>query len=97
MIEKRQTLKTKPVSKVTFKLKADAESVSLVGDFNSWNEKATPMKKAKDGTFSVVVEMESGREQQFRYLVDGKIWHNDEAADKYITNALGSENSVIIL
>ncbi len=97
MIEKRQLLKTKPVSKVTFKFKADAESVTLVGDFNSWNETSTPMKKAKDGTFSVSVEMESGREQQFRYLADGKIWHNDEAADKYVTNALGSENSVVIL
>jgi len=41
--------------------------------------------------------MESGREQQFRYLADGKIWHNDEAADKYVANALGSENSVVIL
>jgi hypothetical protein len=55
------------------------------------------MKKAKDGTFSVSVEMESGREQQFRYLADGRKWLNDEAADKYVTTALGSENSVVIL
>jgi 1,4-alpha-glucan branching enzyme len=97
MIEKRQFLKTKPVCKVTFKLKTEAESLSLVGDFNSWNETSTPMKKAKDGTFSVSVEMESGREQQFRYLADGRKWLNDEAADKYVTTALGSENSVVIL
>ena len=97
MIEKRQFLKSKPVCKVTFKFRADAENLALVGDFNGWDETATPMKKAKDGTFSVSVEMESGREQQFRYLADGKIWHNDEAADKYVTNALGSENSVVIL
>jgi 1,4-alpha-glucan branching enzyme len=90
-------LKTKPVCKVTFKLKTEAESLSLVGDFNSWNETSTPMKKAKDGTFSVSVEMESGREQQFRYLADGRKWLNDEAADKYVTTALGSENSVVIL
>jgi len=55
------------------------------------------MKKAKDGTFSVSVEMESGLEQQFRYLADGKKWLNDEAADKYVTTALGNENSVVIL
>jgi len=97
MIEKRQFLKTKPVCKVTFKFKTEAEHLTLVGDFNSWNETSTPMKKAKDGTFSVSVEMESGREQQFRYLANGTTWHNDEAADKYLTTALGSENSVVIL
>lgn len=97
MIEKRQFLKTKPVCKVTFKFKTEAESLALVGDFNNWNEASTPMKKAKDGTFSVSVEMESGREQQFRYLADGRKWLNDDAADKYVTTALGSENSVVIL
>ncbi len=97
MIEKRQFLKTKPVCKVTFKFKTEAESLALVGDFNNWNETATPMKKSKDGTFSVSVEMESSREQQFRYLADGRKWLNDEAADKYVTTALGSENSVVIL
>ncbi len=97
MIEKRQFLKTKPVCKVTFKLYVQAENLALVGDFNNWNETSTPMKKAKDGAFSVAVDMESGREHQFRYLADGKTWLNDEAADKYVTNALGSENSVVIL
>jgi 1,4-alpha-glucan branching enzyme len=97
MIEKRQFLKTKPVCKVTFKFKTEAESLALVGDFNNWNEASTPMKKAKDGSFSVSVDMESGREQQFRYLADGKKWLNDEAADKYVTTALGNENSVVIL
>ncbi|MFZ4547627.1 MAG: isoamylase early set domain-containing protein [Bacteroidales bacterium] len=97
MIEKRQFLKTKPVCKVTFKFKAEAENLTLVGDFNGWDETANPMKKAKDGTFSVSVEMESGIEQQFRYLADGKIWLNDEAADKYTISSLGSENSVVIL
>jgi len=97
MIEKRQFLKTKPVCKVTFKFKTEAESLVLLGDFNGWDETANPMKKAKDGTFSVTVEMESGYEQQFKYLADGKIWLNDESADKYVTSALGSENSVVIL
>lgn len=97
MIEKRQYLKNKPVCKVTFIFKTEAKSLVLVGDFNGWEETATPMKKAKDGSFSVTVEMESGYEQQFRYIADGKIWLNDEAADKYVISSLGSENSVIIL
>ena len=97
MIEKRQFLKTKPVCKVTFKFKTDARNLVLVGDFNGWDETATPMKKAQDGSFTVTVEMESGIEQQFRYLADGHIWHNDEAADKYVHSSFGSENSVVIL
>jgi 1,4-alpha-glucan branching enzyme len=97
MIEKRQFLKTKPVCKVTFKMNASAESMSLVGDFNNWDAQANPMKKAKDGTFSVSVDMESGCEHQYRYLADGKNWLNDDAADKYVTTSLGSENSVISL
>jgi 1,4-alpha-glucan branching enzyme len=97
MIEKRQFLKTKPVCKVTFKFKTDARNLVLVGDFNGWDETANPMKKAQDGSFSVTVEMESGIEQQFRYLADGHIWLNDEAADKYVHSSFGSENSVVIL
>ena len=97
MIEKRQFLKTKPACKVTFKFKTEAEKLALVGDFNGWNENSNPMKKAKDGTFSVSVDIESGREHQFRYLADGTTWHNDESADKYLTTPLGSENSVVIL
>jgi len=97
MIEKRQFLKNSPVCIVTFKFKTEAESLVLVGDFNGWDETVTPMKKAKDGTFSVKVEMETGFEQQFRYIADGNIWLNDEAADKYMVSSLGSENSVVIL
>ena len=75
----------------------EAKSLVLVGDFNGWDEASTPMKKAKDGSFTVTVDMESGCEQQFLYIADGNKWLNDEAADKYITSSLGSENSVIVL
>lgn len=97
MIEKRQFLKSKPVCKVSFKFKTEAENLCLVGDFNNWSETSTPMKKSKDGSFSVTVDMESGCEQQFRYLADGKNWLNDDAADKYVSTHHGSENSVIVL
>jgi len=97
MIVKRHFLKNKPVCKVTFKFRTDAKQVSLLGDFNGWDETATPMKRDKDGTFSVTIELESGYHQQFRYLADGHIWLNDEAADMYVVSSLGSENSVLLL
>jgi 1,4-alpha-glucan branching enzyme len=95
---KKQTLKTKPVCKVTFTLheSVKAETVHLVGDFNNWDEKATPMKQAKkNGPFSITLELESGKEFQFRYLVDGTTWHNDWDADKYVPNPFSGDNSVV--
>jgi 1,4-alpha-glucan branching enzyme len=84
--------------KVTFSLPKDVqgESVYLVGDFNNWDESATPMQPDGDGGFSVTVSLEKGREYQFRYLVNGIEWHNDWNADKYVQNSFGGDNSVVV-
>jgi 1,4-alpha-glucan branching enzyme len=74
---------------------ADAESAFLVGDFNDWDEQATPMTKLKNGNFKVTVSLEPGREYQFRYLVNGNQWHNDWDADKYVANPFSGDNSVV--
>lgn len=97
MIAKRQMLKTKPACKVTFQFSADAKHVALVGEFNGWNEASTPMKKNTAGVFSVAIELETGREYQYRYLLDGNNWMNDDNADKLVKTPLGNENSVIVL
>jgi hypothetical protein len=55
------------------------------------------MKKGKDGAFTITVELETGFEQRFKYLADGQLCHNDEAADKYVHSLLGSENSGVNL
>lgn len=87
--------------KVTFIVEKEASqgasSVSIAGDFNSWSSTATPLKKAKDGSFSVTIELESGKEYQYRYLIDGSRWENDWKADKYIPAPFSNtENSVVI-
>jgi 1,4-alpha-glucan branching enzyme len=97
MIAKRQYLKSKPVCKVTFQLSTEAKHVALVGEFNGWNEASTPMKKSKDGIFSASLELETGREYQYRFLIDGSNWLNDEHADKQVPTPLGNENSVVVL
>jgi hypothetical protein len=44
------------------------------------------------------LELEPGREYQFRYLLDKKIWENESDADKSVPTPYGdSENSVIII
>jgi len=94
---KKQFLKTKDVCKVTFSLptQVQGESVYLVGDFNHWDETATPMKRNKDGSFSITLDLEKGREYQFRYLVNGSEWHNDWEADRYVPNPFSGDNSVV--
>lgn len=95
---KKRFLK-KGVVKVDFILPetiaADADTVYLVGDFNNWDEQATPMTQLKNGSFKVTIELEPNREYQFRYLVNGNQWHNDWDADKYVPNPFSGDNSVI--
>lgn len=75
----------------------DAATVSLAGDFNSWSSTETHLKKSKDGSFSVTLELDAGKEYQYRYLMDGKRWENDWKADKYIPAPFSNtDNSVVI-
>ena len=94
---KKQHAKGKPVCKVTFYTPAaiEAETIYLVGDFNNWDERATPMESLKDGRFKVTLALEAGREYQFRYLVNGAEWHNDWEADRYVPNPFSGDNSVV--
>ena len=96
----KQFLKSKQICKVTFSLPKEAVDgameVEILGDFNNWEaEKAIPMK-AKNGEYSATVELEPGKEYQFRYLIDHKTWENDWAADKYVPTPFGVENSVVL-
>ena len=98
-LEKRN-LKSRPVTKVTFRLPRaaarNADKVHLVGDFNDWKKDATPMTKLKNGEFKAVVDLESGREYQFRYLIGDNTWENDWEADRYApTGITAEENSVV--
>lgn len=98
---KKRFLKTKNVCRVTFRLPRvaapDAKSVSIVGDFNNWNTHANPMKKLKDGDYSIQLDLEPGREYQFRCLIDELKWENDRNADKYVRSVYGNrDNSVVI-
>lgn len=86
---------------VTFSVSAEAaknvSKINLAGDFNSWSSTDTPMKKSKDGSFSVKIELDTDCEYQFRYLLDGTKWENDWKADKYIPAPYSNaDNSVVV-
>lgn len=95
MIKKR-FFKTKKTCSVTFELpKAiEAKSAVLVGEFNDWDETATPLKKVK-GAWKTTVELDKDKAYQYRYLVNGAEWHNDWEADDYAPNFIDGDNSVV--
>lgn len=100
---KKKYVKSRKVSKVTFELpKAElpegikAESVYLVGEFNDWEPAATPMRRDKRGVYKATLELEPGREYQFRYLVNGEQWCNDWHADAYVPNGWGEDNCIVV-
>jgi 1,4-alpha-glucan branching enzyme len=97
MIKKRYS-KSGRLCRVTFVLPdVEAQNASLCGEFNSWDPFAHPMKRRKDGTFSLTISLESGRPYHFRYQLDEKTWENDPDADAYAPNPFGSNNSVVVV
>lgn len=96
----KQFLKSKPVCKVTFELPVDkvedAEKVAVVGSFNDWDATATLLKKQKNGFFKTTVELPVGQSVEFRYLVDGAAWLNDDAADKFVASGVSADQNCVI-
>jgi 1,4-alpha-glucan branching enzyme len=98
-LEKKYT-KNKTICKVTFMVPKEAAKnaakVTVAGDFNNWDNTATALKRDKSGNFKVTLELESGKEYQFKYLIDGTAWENDWQADRYVMAGVGNaENSVV--
>ena len=94
MISKSYT-KTGRSCRVTFEAPAglEAESVAVAGEFNDWE--AVAMKKRRGGGFSVTLSLKPGSQYRFKYLVNSSRWENDDAADRYVPNEFGTEDSVI--
>ena len=98
---KKKYLKSKSICKVTFSLPAAAinggKEVKLVGDFNNWNQEEGLLMTSKKGEFTTILELETGRDYQFRYLIDNTKWENDWEADGYVPTPFGVENSLVVL
>ncbi len=77
-------------------LEGMADPLYVVGDFNNWDETATPMQKT-DGAWSVKLTLDAERDYQYRYRDNNGEWYNDLEADAYVRNSFGSDNSVVSL
>jgi 1,4-alpha-glucan branching enzyme len=85
-----------PKQKVTFSLVAPhAQSVSVAGDFTSWQQGPIEMKKHKGGIWKKTVSLAPG-EHQYRLLVDGQ-WQDDPNCLLHYPNEFGGQNCVCIV
>jgi len=96
---KKQFSKSKPTCKVTFSLPKEAvakgKTVELVGEWNDWDQKKAVKLKPSSGNYQATVELKTGRNYEFRYLIDKAKWENDWQADGYVPNPFGFDNSVV--
>jgi hypothetical protein len=86
-------------ARVTFTIDPEvgAEAAAVCGEWNDWSADADVMHRDAEGGFSVTVDLDAGRTYRFRYLLDGQRWDNDWAADAYVANDFGGDDSVVDL
>lgn len=86
--------------RITFRQPAEVaeERIAIVGDFNGWDSTTHEMKlDVKKGVWSRTISFKPGSTYEFRYLLDGREWKNEEDADGLVGNDFLSHNSVLDL
>jgi 1,4-alpha-glucan branching enzyme len=93
---KKSYSNTGRLCRVTFELPdgIEANTASLVGEFNNWDSNATPMVRRKDGKFTVTVTLKPG-EYRYKFLINGERWELDNKAENNVGNPFGTHDSVI--
>lgn len=72
----------------------EARGVCVVGSFNNWDTKRTPMQKDATG-WKVTISLAPGR-YEYRFVADGQ-WLSDPNAKESVGNDFGSTNSVLVV
>jgi hypothetical protein len=72
---------------------ASARTVSLVGDFNAWAKRATPLVAVKPGVWSAQVALPAGR-HEYAFVVDGKHWVADPASE-HLADDFDTPSSIV--
>lgn len=83
---------------VRFELVApEAQSVTLAGSFNGWDDSTTVFtRSAEAGVWTVTVALPPG-EYQYLFVVDGRRWIPDPAAHAQVEDEFGQRNSLLVV
>ena len=89
----------KPSVVVRFELVApEAGSVSLVGDFNDWDDERHMLRdRDQDGVWEIEVPLQRGNVYTYNFLINGNEWIPDPSAVNHIEDPFGGEKSVLNL
>ena len=71
----------------------DAESVSVLGDFNEWDEKKHVMQRDAQNIWRKTAMLAPGT-YEYRFKVDER-WENDPQNDNFCINSFGTRNNVL--
>lgn len=73
-----------------------AQTVSVVGDWNGWDPHANALRDSDDdGVWTIEIAVEPGREYQYQFIVDGKRWVPDPNSAIRVDDGFGGTNSVL--
>jgi len=73
-----------------------AKRVTLVGDFNGWNQNANAAVRGADGSWTTFVPLTPGR-HVYSFVIDGKHFVTDPAAPIAPDDGFGQQNSVVLV
>lgn len=80
--------------KVEFRLSAPAaKEVFLAGEFNLWDIRSMPMKRGRDGNWSIHASLPPGR-YEYKFFADNG-WVEDSPAAELTANSFGTQNLVL--
>lgn len=75
-VEKKATKSTKSIN--FFYLDSNASKVSVVGDFNAWDNEANRMQRRIDGSWQATIELPNGH-HRYMLNVDGNLVEDPKA------------------
>lgn len=74
----------------------DADSVMVAGDWNNWDSESQRLAKTGRGDeWSIELELESGKEYRYQFVIDGERWINDPSARMQVEDGFGGVNSIL--
>jgi serine protease AprX len=78
-----------------FELRADAERVDLIGDFNGWLPGATPLDEVKHKLWRATIARPEPGIYRYKFLIDGERWIDDSENPHREWDGYGGLNAVL--
>jgi serine protease AprX len=75
----------------------EAASVSVAGDFNEWDQLATPLKRNNEGLWSTNIIVPRLGRFEYKFIVNGQRWIEDPNNGMKAPDNFGGLNSVIVM